>query len=140
LHRNDQIRLRYGSSNRNLPSPRRLFFCEQLDDPAARTSVTLVRRFCEKASPVTSVTETIAVVEQKVAAPGFPRKGERVMSLAHSTNQTTDLKQRDYRFLRDYGFILALVCMALTIVIASAIFAPAPVGSEITSELTSIGP
>jgi hypothetical protein len=40
----------------------------------------------------------------------------------------------------DYGFILALVCMALAIVVASAIFAPAPVGSGINfSEITTTG-
>jgi hypothetical protein len=38
------------------------------------------------------------------------------------------------------GFILALVCMALAIVVASAIFAPAPVGSGINfSEITTTG-
>jgi hypothetical protein len=56
------------------------------------------------------------------------------MSLLYSTHQKTDLKRRDY------GFILALVCMALALVVASAIFAPAPVGSGITSELTTVGP
>ena len=41
---------------------------------------------------------------------------------------------------RDYSFILALVCMALAIVVASAIFAPAPVGSGINfSEITTTG-
>jgi hypothetical protein len=37
------------------------------------------------------------------------------MSLVHSANQTTDLKQRDHAFIRDYGFILALICMVLAL-------------------------
>ena len=40
----------------------------------------------------------------------------------------------------EYGFILALVCMALALVVASAIFTPAPVGAGVTSEITSVGP
>ena len=57
------------------------------------------------------------------------------MSLSHKADiyegsiPDTDRKQRDY------GFILALVCMALALVVASAIFAPG-----ITSELTTVGP
>ena len=47
--------------------------------------------------------------------------------------QNTDLKHRNY------GFILTLGCMALALLAASAIFAPAPVGSGITSEITTIG-
>ena len=56
------------------------------------------------------------------------------MSLLYHTQGRADLKHRDY------GFILALVCMALAIVVASAIFAPAPVGSGINfSEITTTG-
>jgi hypothetical protein len=55
------------------------------------------------------------------------------MSLLYDTYQNTDLKDRDR------GFILVLVCMALALVVASAIFAPAPVGSGITSEITTTG-
>ena len=47
--------------------------------------------------------------------------------------QKTDLKHRNY------GIILTLGCMALALLVASAIFAPAPVGSGITSEITTIG-
>ena len=53
------------------------------------------------------------------------------MSLLYHTYQKADLKDRDY------GFILALVCMALAIVVASAIFAPAPVGSGINFSTTT---
>ena len=56
------------------------------------------------------------------------------MSLLYDTYQKTDLKDRDR------GFILVLVCMALALVVASAIFAPAPVGSGINfSEITTTG-
>ena len=56
------------------------------------------------------------------------------MSVLYHTHERTDLKQRDY------GFVLALVCMALAVVVASAIFTPAPVGSGINfSEITTTG-
>jgi hypothetical protein len=55
------------------------------------------------------------------------------MSLVHRTNQTTNLEQGDY------GFILVLICMALALLFASAIFKPAPVGSGIASEITTAG-
>lgn len=58
------------------------------------------------------------------------------MSLVYRTNERTDLKHRDYSFLRDYGFILALVCVALALVAVGAIFTPAPIASE----LTYVGP
>ena len=54
------------------------------------------------------------------------------MSLLYHTHQKADLQDRDY------GFVLALVCMALAIVVASTIFAPTPVGSGINfSEITT---
>jgi len=56
------------------------------------------------------------------------------MSSIYHIHQSTDLKRPDY------GFILALVCMALALVVASVIFTPAPVGSGIASELTTVGP
>ena len=40
----------------------------------------------------------------------------------------------------EYGFILALVCLALGLVVASAIFAPMPVGAGINSESWFVGP
>ena len=40
----------------------------------------------------------------------------------------------------DYGFILALVCMALALVVASAIFTPAPVGTGINDQIWFVGP
>ena len=56
------------------------------------------------------------------------------MSLLYQTHQRTDLKRRDF------GFVLALICMALALVVASVIFTPAPVGDGITSEITTVGP
>jgi hypothetical protein len=57
---------------------------------------------------------------------------EGFMSLLYHTYQKADLQDRDY------GFILALVCMALAIVVASV--ASAPVGSGINfSEITTTG-
>jgi hypothetical protein len=60
---------------------------------------------------------------------------EGIMSLVFPrTQQRTDRKHRDS------GFILGLVCVVLALIVASAIFAPAPLGSGITSELATIGP
>ena len=62
------------------------------------------------------------------------------MSLSHKADlyegsiPDTDRKQRDY------GFILALVCMALALVVASAIFTPEPVASRISDEILLLGP
>ena len=56
------------------------------------------------------------------------------MSLLYPTQERADLKQRDH------SFILTLVSMALAVVVARTIFAPAPVGAGITSEITSVGP
>jgi hypothetical protein len=60
---------------------------------------------------------------------------EGFMSLLYHTYQKADLQDRDY------GFVLTLVCMALAIVVASAIFfVPAPAGSGINfSEITTTG-
>ena len=40
----------------------------------------------------------------------------------------------------EYGFILALVCLALGLVVASAIFAPAAVSAGMNSESWFVGP
>jgi hypothetical protein len=84
---------------------------------------------------VTSVTETIAVREYCASFNTHNQEG--IMSLLYHTNEKADLKHTDYT---DYGFILALFCMVLVLVVASAIFAPAPVGIGITNEITSVGP
>jgi hypothetical protein len=59
------------------------------------------------------------------------------MSLVDRINQRT---VRDSGFIRNYGFILALIGMALALVVASVVFTPAPVGTGINSEITSVGP
>ena len=59
-------------------------------------------------------------------------------SLSH-THERADLKHTDYADRTDYGFILALFCMVLALLLAIAIFKPTPVGAEITSEITSTG-
>jgi len=56
------------------------------------------------------------------------------VQLYETTKHRADLKHRDY------GFVLVLVCMVLALVIASAIFAPRPVGSEISNQMSLVGP
>ena len=55
------------------------------------------------------------------------------MPLLSHPHERTDLKHH-------YGFILALVCMALALVVASAIFKPAPVGTGINDQIWFVGP
>jgi hypothetical protein len=57
-----------------------------------------------------------------------------------SVNLYETTKQRADRKHGNYGFILALVCMAPTLVVASAIFAPVPIGSEISNQMLLVGP
>jgi len=86
---------------------------------------------------VTSVTETIGVRKLSVALPDTPNQ-EGIMSSLHLYDTT---KSRAALGHHDYGFILALVCMALAVVVASIVFTPAAVGSGINfSEITSVGP
>jgi hypothetical protein len=85
---------------------------------------------------VTLVTETIGVRKLSVAAPETPNQ-EAIMSsvqLHETTKHTGDLKHRDY------GFVLALICMVLALAVASAIFTPLPVGSEISNQMSLVGP
>jgi hypothetical protein len=56
------------------------------------------------------------------------------MSLLYHTDEKADLKHRDY------GFILALVCLALGLVVASLTFAPGAVGAGMNSESWFVGP
>ncbi len=51
-----------------------------------------------------------------------------------SPTETADRKNPEY------GFVLVLVCMALALVVASAKFAPAPVGSGISNDVLVVGP
>jgi hypothetical protein len=66
-----------------------------------------------------SVTETIGVRKVSVPLPDTPNQ-KGIMSSVHlyeTTKHKADLKHRDY------GFVLALICVALALVVASAIFA-----------------
>jgi hypothetical protein len=56
------------------------------------------------------------------------------VQLYETTKQSADHKRGDY------GFILALFCMVLALVVASAIFAPVPIGSEISNQMSLVGP
>ena len=61
------------------------------------------------------------------------------MSLLYHSNEKADLKHTDHSDYSYYGFILALFCMVLALVVGIAIFKPTPVGAGITSEITSTG-
>jgi hypothetical protein len=62
---------------------------------------------------------------------------EGIMSLLYHSNEKADLTYTDHT---DYGFILAIFCMVLALVVAIAIFKPTPVGAGINfSEITSVG-
>jgi hypothetical protein len=62
------------------------------------------------------------------------------MSLLRNTDVYQGTTNEADRKHPDYGFVLALVCMALALVIASAIFTPAPVGSGIRDDTSIVGP
>jgi hypothetical protein len=62
------------------------------------------------------------------------------MSLSQKTEAyDTPIEHVDHKH-PEYAFVLVLVCMALALVVGSAIFTPAPVGSGIASEITTVGP
>jgi hypothetical protein len=85
---------------------------------------------------VTSVTETIGVRKVSVALPDTPNQ-EGIMSSLHLYDTT---KFRAALKHHDYGFVLALICMALALVVASAIFTPATVGTGINDQIWFVGP
>jgi hypothetical protein len=60
------------------------------------------------------------------------------MSLSHSTEVFERQKEDAYRNHR--GFVLALVCVVLALVLTSAIFAPVSIGSGIDNETSLVGP
>jgi hypothetical protein len=60
------------------------------------------------------------------------------MTLSHQTDVYETPSAQSDRKRPEYSFVLVLVCMALALVVASAIFTPAPVGTGI--EITSVGP
>jgi hypothetical protein len=95
-----------------------------------QSSMAFHQGFCRKHTSVTSGTDTIAVM---VSNPPLGNQ-EGIMSVLYHTSEKAEFKHPDH------GFILAVICMALAVVVASAIFTPAPVGNGITSEITSVGP
>jgi hypothetical protein len=62
------------------------------------------------------------------------------MSLGHKTDVYEKRIQDADRKHPGYGFILALACLALGLVVASAIFTPEPVGRGMNSETSFVGP
>jgi hypothetical protein len=56
------------------------------------------------------------------------------MSLLYHTREKADLEHRDY------GFVLALVCLALGVVVACLIFAPEAVRARMNSASWFVGP
>ena len=85
---------------------------------------------------MTSVTETIGVRKVSVALPDTLNQ-EGIMSSLHlydATKSSAALKHHDY------GFVLALISLALALVVASAIFRPAPVGAGINGQIWFVGP
>jgi hypothetical protein len=61
------------------------------------------------------------------------------MSLLDKTDVFQTRNERAVRKHPEYGFVLVLVCTALTLLVASAIFSPAPVGSGTSDEIWLIG-
>ena len=61
------------------------------------------------------------------------------MSLLHHTDVYRDLRKIERKH-RGYSLILVLFCMALALIVVSAIFAPTSVGSGISSEAWFAGP
>jgi hypothetical protein len=62
------------------------------------------------------------------------------MSLSHSTGVFERQNKDAYRKHRGYEFVLALVCVVLALVLASAIFTPVSIGSGIDNEISQVGP
>jgi hypothetical protein len=64
-----------------------------------------------------------------------------MMSLVHDTSAYHSPKVTVDRKHPEFGVVLALLCVAaLALVAASAMIAPAPIGSGITSEIFLVGP
>jgi hypothetical protein len=57
------------------------------------------------------------------------------MSLLHQTDVYQASNEKAEGKLSSYGFVLVLVCMALALVVASVIFTPAPVATELYSSV-----
>jgi hypothetical protein len=62
------------------------------------------------------------------------------MSLLQKTDVYQGREEKALRKYPDYGFVLALICVALALVVASVMFTPAPVGGEIPLVGPYVGP
>jgi len=65
---------------------------------------------------------------------------EVTMSLLHQTDVYQGSNEKADRKHSVYGFVLALICVALALVLASAMFTPAAIGSGIGDEILFVGP
>jgi hypothetical protein len=61
------------------------------------------------------------------------------MSLLDKTDVFQTRNESADRKHPEYGFVLVLVCTALTLLVASAIFSPVPVGGGISEEILLVG-
>jgi hypothetical protein len=62
------------------------------------------------------------------------------MSLLHKTDVYQTRNEKADRKHPEYSFVFVLVCMALSLLVASVIFSPALVGSGISDEIPLVGP
>jgi hypothetical protein len=62
------------------------------------------------------------------------------MSLLHQTDVYQGSNEKADRKYSGYGFVLALVCVALALVVASVMFTSAPVGGDIPRVGLYVGP
>jgi hypothetical protein len=61
------------------------------------------------------------------------------MSLLHQTDVYQGSNEKAGKH-SGYGFVLALICVALALVVASVMFTPAAIGSGIGDEILFVGP
>ena len=65
---------------------------------------------------------------------------EVTMSLLHQTDVYQGSNEKAGGKHSSYGFVLALICVALALVVASVTFTPAAIGSGIGDETLFVGP
>jgi hypothetical protein len=61
------------------------------------------------------------------------------MSLLHQTDVYQESNEKAGRKHSGYGFVLALICVVLALLIASVMFTPAAIGSGIGDEIQFVG-
>jgi hypothetical protein len=62
------------------------------------------------------------------------------MTLSHQTDVYETPSAQSDRNRAEYGFVLALACVALALVVANAKFAPTPLSSGISNDVVVVGP